>query len=90
MRKVLRTAMLRAVFSARAATIRPPKADVKSAKCETGRGSMAKEAEKTADLDINPHDSHIEGAQCLEWHQGHKKPQLLCDQCHEFRGMRVP
>lgn len=68
----------------------PPKADVKSAKCETGRGSMAKVAEKTADLDINPHDSHIEGAQCLECHQRHKKPQLLCDQCHEFRGMRVP
>ncbi len=50
---------------------------------------MARVAEKTADLDINPHNPHIEGAQCLECRKGHKKPQLLCDRCHEFRGMRV-
>ena len=42
---------------------------------------MAKVAAKTDKNDINPHDSHVEG---------HKKPQLLCDQCREFTKIRVP
>lgn len=68
----------------------PPKADVKSDRCEGCHGSLAKVAEKTDSGDINPHASHVEEAQCLECHKGHRQPQLLCDQCHEFRGVRVP
>lgn len=67
----------------------PPKADVSPTKCEGCHGVMAKVAEKTVDADINPHDSHVE-AQCFDCHKGHKPPQLICDQCHEFGGMRVP
>lgn len=68
----------------------PPKAGVQSDKCEACHGGMAKVAAKTDKNDINPHDSHVEGAKCLECHKGHKKPQLLCDQCHEFTKIRVP
>lgn len=68
----------------------PPKADVKSDRCESCHGNLAKVAEKTDSGDINPHASHVEEAQCLECHKGHKQPQLLCDQCHEFRGVTVP
>lgn len=68
----------------------PPKADVKSEACETCHGNLAKVAEKTDKADINPHASHVEEARCLECHKGHKAPQLLCDQCHEFKNIRVP
>ena len=52
-------------------------------------GSYAKLAERTDEADINPHDTHIGEADCSQCHSGHKKPQLVCDQCHEFQ-MRVP
>ena len=68
----------------------PPKADVKSEACETCHGDLAKVATLTNKGDINPHASHVEEAKCLECHKGHKKPQLLCDQCHEFDNIRVP
>ena len=68
----------------------PPKNDVKSAACETCHGNLAAVAKKTDQADINPHDSHVEEAGCLECHQGHKRPRLLCDQCHEFTQIRVP
>ena len=68
----------------------PPKADVKSSACEACHGDLAKVAKLTDKGDINPHASHVEEAQCLECHKGHKKPQLLCDQCHEFDNVRVP
>ena len=71
----------------------PPKALPKaeqSKNCEQCHGKIANVAKKTDKKDINPHASHVEEAQCLECHQGHKKPQLLCDQCHEFKEIRVP
>ena len=68
----------------------PPKADVKSAACESCHGDLAKVAKLTDKGDINPHASHVEEAQCLECHKGHKRPQLLCDQCHELDNVRVP
>ncbi len=68
----------------------PPKKDVNSSSCEACHGNLAKVAARTDKTDINPHDSHVEVVQCLECHQGHKRPQLLCDQCHEFTQFKVP
>ncbi len=52
-------------------------------------GSYKALAAKTDKADINPHDTHLENADCSQCHSGHKKPQLVCDQCHEFK-MQVP
>ncbi len=55
-------------------------------------GSYAELAKKTDKTDINPHDTHLGEADCLECHSGHKKPKLVCDGCHEDFGndLRVP
>mgnify|MGYP004460674493 FL=1 len=53
-------------------------------------GSYEALAKRTDDKDINPHDSHIETPECTQCHSGHGKPRLLCDECHEFTGMKVP
>ena len=53
-------------------------------------GSYAALAKKTESDDINPHDTHLGEAQCVTCHQGHKPPQLSCDNCHEFDGIKVP
>ena len=67
----------------------PPKAPA-NAECLACHGPMAKLAARTDKKDINPHASHVEEARCTECHSGHKKPKLLCDQCHEFKDIRVP
>ncbi len=67
----------------------PPKI-VKTEDCLACHGSYEKLAERTDKNDINPHDSHVEDAACTDCHSGHKKPRLLCDQCHEFTNIKVP
>lgn len=68
----------------------PPAAIVKNEACLKCHVSYEKIAERTDEGDINPHASHVEDASCAECHSGHKKPRLLCDQCHEFTDIRVP
>ncbi len=67
----------------------PPKAPANEA-CATCHGGYAQLAKRTAKKDINPHDSHVEDPSCNQCHSGHKKPRLLCDQCHEFTDIKVP
>lgn len=52
-------------------------------------GSYAALAKTTDGGDINPHETHLGEPECNQCHSGHKKPRLICDQCHEF-DMRVP
>ena len=52
-------------------------------------GSYKALAKTTENLDVNPHDSHLGEVACDKCHSGHKKPRLVCDQCHEF-SMKVP
>ncbi len=67
----------------------PPKAPGNDA-CAACHGGYAQLAKRTDKKDINPHDSHVEDPSCNQCHSGHKKPRLLCDQCHEFTDIRVP
>ena len=69
-------------------TTQPPKA-VPAKQCLTCHGSYEKLAQRTENLDVNPHDSHMGELECTECHKGHKKPQLVCDQCHEFRQLKI-
>ncbi len=69
----------------------PPKAQGVDKQCLACHGgTYAKLAEQTADADMNPHDSHLGEVPCGDCHQGHKPPRLVCDQCHEFRDIKVP
>jgi len=70
-------------------TTMPPKA-VNGDTCLKCHGPYSALAKKTDDKDINPHDTHLGEADCSLCHKGHKKPVLACDECHEFRDMRVP
>ncbi len=47
-------------------------------------GSYEKLAEKTDNLEINPHDSHLGTIECTKCHRGHQKPVLECARCHDF------
>lgn len=70
-------------------TSMPPKA-VNTNQCLTCHVSYEKLAARTDKKDINPHDSHLENLDCGACHRGHKKPVLACDECHEFRDIKVP
>lgn len=70
-------------------TTMPPKA-VPSSQCKSCHGDYDKLAKLTETLDVNPHDSHIENPDCGECHHGHCAPAFLCDQCHQFDGIKVP
>ena len=65
---------------------KPPKTE----DCQACHGNYDKLAKRTDKNDINPHDSHVENPACGDCHSGHKKPKLLCDQCHEFKNIKVP
>jgi fumarate reductase flavoprotein subunit len=67
----------------------PPKpiATNECLKCHQSYEAVAK---RTESKDINPHDSHLENPACTSCHRGHKKPVLVCDECHEFRELKVP
>lgn len=64
--------------------------DVPTQQCLACHGPWSKLIDSTGNKDINPHDSHLEEPKCELCHRGHKKPQLACDECHEFTGMNVP
>ncbi len=66
----------------------PPKA-IKGTQCQACHGGYEQMAKRTDKLDINPHDSHIEDIDCTNCHKGHKKPVLVCDECHEFTQLKI-
>lgn len=70
-------------------TTQPPKA-VPTSQCQSCHGGYDKLAKLTDKKDINPHDSHVENPACGDCHHGHRKPALLCDQCHQFDNIKVP
>lgn len=67
----------------------PPK-DVPMQTCQSCHGDYAALAKRTNKKDINPHASHVEDIQCNACHRGHKKPAFVCDECHQFKDIKVP
>jgi hypothetical protein len=54
-------------------------------KCLACHKSLEAVAERTKDLDKNPHGNHITDSMdvtCTQCHNGHKADQVLCDRCH--------
>lgn len=44
-------------------------------------------AEKTKNLEPNPHKSHLGAVNCIECHKADKpskQPELMCNSCHNF------
>ncbi len=53
--------------------------------CMQCHGSYEQLGEKTANLEPNPHKSHMGEVNCEDCHKVDKaKPELMCDQCHQF------
>ncbi len=53
--------------------------------CMSCHGTYAQMAEKTANLEPNPHRSHLGQVNCEECHvPTAAKPQVMCMQCHQF------
>ncbi len=67
----------------------PPKPFVPQSKCLQCHGSYSALAEKTTNLEINPHKSHMGKPECVKCHKGHKPGQLVCNECHQFE-VKVP
>jgi len=65
--------------------VKPIKEGVASDVCLTCHGDYK---ELTA-ADINPHDSHMVYASCVECHHVHKPSENQCLSCHEF-DMQMP
>ncbi|WP_288594900.1 cytochrome c3 family protein [uncultured Sutterella sp.] len=54
-------------------------------KCHVSYKALAK---KTADLEPNPHFSHMGEVNCVECHKPDadaKKPEAMCNDCHKFK-----
>lgn len=60
----------------------PPKDKVPMAVCVKCHGNYEKLAEKTKELEPNPHLSHEADLPCDSCHRGHKAPVNYCLQCH--------
>lgn len=55
--------------------------------CMQCHGDYEKLAEKTANLDPNPHRSHMGKVNCTECHtkdRASAEPKLMCNSCHNF------
>lgn len=84
------TGMARVVSNVKIVTLQClPKKNITEGTCIACHGSYKKIAEKTEELDVNPHDSHQGEVPCTRCHSGHKKSVLFCNGCHEFP-MTVP
>ncbi len=56
-------------------------------KCMQCHGSYDKLAQATANLEPNPHFSHLGSVNCTECHQANKTAKettLMCNSCHNF------
>lgn len=53
--------------------------------CMACHGDYAKLGAMTANLDPNPHASHLGEVNCTECHRSTAaKPELMCNTCHKF------
>lgn len=55
--------------------------------CLKCHGPYEKLAEKTANLDPNPHFNHMGAVNCEDCHKADKpakQPELMCNSCHQF------
>ncbi len=43
-----------------------------------------------ADLEFDPHTSHLGNINCTTCHKGHETPQLFCNNCHSFEVDAMP
>jgi hypothetical protein len=59
-----------------------PKKAVTAEQCIGCHESYAKVAERTIDLEPNPHDNHLIDLECTKCHLGHKPQVNYCRTCH--------
>ncbi len=52
--------------------------------CTGCHGEYESVAELTADLPVNPHDSHQGPVRCYTCHKSHETPVLYCNECHSY------
>lgn len=53
--------------------------------CKQCHGDYDKLAKMTANLDPNPHHSHLGDVNCTDCHKPDlAKPQIVCNDCHKF------
>ena len=57
--------------------------------CYGCHGEYPDVAELTADMEMNPHNSHQGEIRCTLCHTSHKPPVLYCNECHSYE-MIVP
>lgn len=62
----------------------PPQAAVPTAVCQGCHGSYAKIAQRTINVEPNPHASHMGELSCESCHHAHKASESLCATCHQF------
>lgn len=56
--------------------------------CTGCHGSYRAVAALTANLNPNPHDSHMGEIRCTICHAAHKPSQVYCNQCHTFKSLK--
>jgi hypothetical protein len=62
------------------------KIPVKSAKCLECHESFKAVAERTKDMNPNPHANHLvdtDSVECTQCHHGHKTDEIVCLDCHQ-------
>jgi fumarate reductase flavoprotein subunit len=59
-------------------------------KCLGCHESYPKVAERTKQLEPNPHDNHLVDLECSKCHQGHKPQVNYCQTCHADMEFRKP
>lgn len=58
--------------------------------CMQCHGDYEKLAKQTSDLVPNPHQSHLGQVNCEDCHKPNlSKPELMCNQCHNFTIRKV-
>lgn len=66
-----------------------PGTKVKSETCLSCHGPVEKLADRTKQVDPNPHYNHLIDVGCMECHQGHKPSINMCSSCHNIH-YKVP
>lgn len=62
---------------------------VENQRCVACHGDLDKVAQKSKDLDVNPHHSHLGDINCTACHSGHTPSVSYCQNCHVFDDMKI-